>query len=81
MWSREPSSQGFLFSIESDLNMAEIAHRLYDDYNIECRYGFHCAILAHNFYNNNNGAIRFSFSPYTTKEDLEYLADVLINKL
>ena len=81
IWSREPSSQGFLFSIESDLNMAEIAHRLYDDYNIECRYGFHCAILAHNFYKNNNGAIRFSFSPYTTKEDLEYLADVLINKL
>ena len=81
IWSKDKSSQGFLFSIESDSHMSEIAHRLYDDFNIECRYGFHCAILAHNFYNNNNGAIRFSFSPYTTKEDLEYLADVLTNKL
>ena len=73
-------NEGFLFSIaavDNNINMANFAHMLYEDYNIECRYGFHCSFLAHNFYKNDNGALRFSFSPYTTKEDLEYLINIL----
>ncbi|WP_300368637.1 aminotransferase class V-fold PLP-dependent enzyme [Brachyspira sp.] len=80
IWSKDINTQGFLFSIKTinnDINMANITHALYEKYNIECRYGFHCSVLAHNFYNNDNGAIRFSFSPYTTKEDLEYLINAL----
>lgn len=80
IWSKNKDTQGFLFSIadiDSSINMSNLAHKLYEDYNIECRYGFHCSFLAHNFYKNDNGALRFSFSPYTTKEDLEYLINVL----
>ena len=80
IWSKNEYTQGFLFSIaavDNNINMANFAHKLYEDYNIECRYGFHCSFLAHNFYKNDNGALRFSFSPYTTKEDLEYLINVL----
>lgn len=80
IWSKNKDTQGFLFSIadiNNNINMANFAHMLYEDYNIECRYGFHCSFLAHNFYKNDNGALRFSFSPYTTKEDLEYLINVL----
>lgn len=82
IWSKNIENQGFLFSIAAnDINMANLSHKLYEDYNIECRYGFHCAFLAHNFYKNDNGAIRFSFSPYTAKEDLEYLINILGYKL
>ncbi|WP_295155737.1 aminotransferase class V-fold PLP-dependent enzyme [uncultured Brachyspira sp.] len=82
IWSEDINIQGFLFSIKTinnDINMSNITHTLYENYNIECRYGFHCSFLAHNFYKNDNGAIRFSFSPYTTKEDLEYLINALGN--
>ena len=82
IWSKNIEHQGFVFSITTDsISMSDLAHKLYEDYGIECRYGFHCAFLAHNFYKNDNGAIRFSFSPYTTKKDLEYLINTLGNKL
>ena len=84
IWSKNKDTQGFVFSITTEgnsISMSDLAHKLYEDYNIECRYGFHCAFLAHNFYKNENGAIRFSFSPYTTKKDLEYLKNTLGNKL
>lgn len=75
-------SQGFLFSIIPNyINASDFAYRLYREYNIECRYGFHCAFLAHNFYKNEKGAVRFSFSPYTTKKDLEYLITSLGNAI
>ncbi len=61
--------------------MANLTYKLYNDYNIECRYGFHCAFLAHDFYGSKEGAIRFSFSPYTKKEDLKYLINILGKKL
>lgn len=73
-------NQGFLFSVvPNETNISSFANKLYIEYNIECRYGFHCAFLAHNFYKNDKGAVRFSFSPYTTKKDLEYLIDSLGN--
>ena len=84
IWSKNKKCQGFLFSItlkNNDMNMADLTYKLYNDYNIECRYGFHCAFLAHNFYGNKDGAIRFSFSPYTTKDDLKYLVNILGKKL
>lgn len=80
IWSDDKYSQGFVFSIETD-NMQNFAQKLYEVYNIECRYGFHCAFLAHNFYKNNNGAVRFSFSPYTAKSDLKYLIHTLRQEL
>ena len=84
IWSKNKKYQGFLFSItlkNKDINMANLTYKLYNDYNIECRYGFHCAFLSHNFYGSKEGAIRFSFSPYTEKEDLKYLINALGNKL
>lgn len=71
-------NQGFVFSIvPKKIEISSFAYTLYSKYNIECRYGFHCAGLAHNFYGNEKGAIRFSFSPYTKKSDLKYLIQVL----
>lgn len=84
IWSKNKKYQGFLFSItlkNNDMNMANLTYKLYNDYNIECRYGFHCSFLSHNFYGNKEGAIRFSFSPYTEKEDLKYLINILGKKL
>ena len=84
IWSKNKKYQGFLFSItlkNNDINMANLTYKLYNDYNIECRYGFHCSFLSHNFYGNKEGAIRFSFSPYTKKEDLKYLINILGKKL
>ena len=87
IWAKNKKCQGFLFSItpkttkNGDINMANLTYKLYNDYNIECRYGFHCAFLAHNFYGSKEGAIRFSFSPYTEKEDLKYLINALGDKL
>lgn len=84
IWSKNKKYQGFLFSItlkNNYMNMANLTYKLYNDYNIECRYGFHCSFLSHNFYGNKEGAIRFSFSPYTKKEDLKYLINILGKKL
>ena len=84
IWSKNKKYQGFLFSItlkNNDINMANLTYKLYNDYNIECRYGFHCSFLSHNFYGNKEGAIRFSFSPYTKKKDLKYLINILGKKL
>lgn len=76
LWSKDISTQGFVFSIvpfDNSIDMSDLVNKLYDKYHIECRYGYHCSFLSHKFYNNSKGAIRFSFSPYTTNEDLEYL--------
>ena len=76
LWSKDIKCQGFVFSIvplDNSIDMSNIATILYENYFIECRYGYHCAFLSHQFYKNTGGAIRFSFSPYTTKEDLNYL--------
>ena len=84
IWAKNKKYQGFLFSItlkNNDISLSNLAHKLYEDYNIECRYGFHCSFLSHNFYENKDGAIRFSFSPYTKKEDLKYLINTLGKKL
>ena len=84
IWSKNKKYQGFLFSItlkNNDMNMANLTYKLYNDYNIECRYGFHCSFLSHDFYGSKEGAIRFSFSPYTKKEDLKYLINILGKKL
>ena len=84
IWAKNKKYQGFLFSItlkNNDISLPNLAHKLYEDYNIECRYGFHCSFLSHNFYENKDGAIRFSFSPYTKKEDLKYLINILGKKL
>ncbi len=70
--------QSFLFSIVPyNIDISTLANRLYLDFNIECRHGLHCAFMAHEFYGNSKGALRFSFSPYTTKKDLDYLINSL----
>ena len=74
VYGGEKGYQGFLFSIVPyNIDIATFTGKLYSDFNIECRHGLHCAFMAHDFYGNDNGAVRFSFSPYTTKKDLEYL--------
>lgn len=71
-------NQGFLFSlVPIKKTVAELGHELNEKFNIETRHGFHCSMLAHNHYANKDGAVRFSFSPYTTLEELNYLLEAL----
>ena len=80
--SPDKNASCFLFSIlPNNISIADAAYKLYNDFKIECRYGLHCAFLAHEFYGNDNGALRFSFSPYTTKQDLAYLINSLWSTL
>lgn len=79
---RDKNASCFLFSLlPSNISIGDCAFKLYNDFNIECRHGLHCAFLAHDFYGNENGSLRFSFSPYTTKQDLAYLINSLWSTL
>ena len=68
-------NQGELLSFYSaKITGSELVLRLNRDFGIECRYGVHCAPLAHRTLKTLEiGTIRVAFSPYHTPEDLEYL--------
>ncbi|MDP4204496.1 MAG: aminotransferase class V-fold PLP-dependent enzyme [Bacteroidota bacterium] len=70
--------QGELFSVvHSRMNSSELANRLLSEYGIEIRSGLHCALLAHRHLGTDvQGTCRFSFSPYHSLEDLQYLLKV-----
>ncbi len=71
--------QGELFSITHNLlPIYKLSEQLYNKYEIECRAGIHCAPLAHRYLGIKEGAIRFSLSPYHSREDLEYLYKSLL---
>ncbi|MGL4331868.1 MAG: aminotransferase class V-fold PLP-dependent enzyme [Bacteroidales bacterium] len=72
-------NQGEVFSITHvTLPPSELALKLYNEWNIETRQGLHCAPLAHQHLGTfPNGTVRFSLSPYHTREDLDKLSEIL----
>ena len=53
------------------MDSAEAADALYVDYGIAVRAGAHCAPLLHEALGTTErGALRFSFSPFTTEEEV-----------
>ena len=77
--ANDRSFQGEVFSITSvSMDVATLSARLYSDFQIETRSGLHCAPLAHKTLNTfPQGTVRFSTSPYHTKEDFERLYEIL----
>lgn len=75
----DPSRQGELFSFVHDtINGSEFAYLLQKRHGIECRYGHHCAPLAHKSIGSyDSGTVRISFSPYHTKEEMDYLLNAI----
>jgi len=58
-----------------------ISHYLNKNYGISTRSGLHCAPSAHKALGTfPNGTVRFSFSHFTTMEDINYCIDA-INKV
>ncbi|HOK63079.1 MAG TPA: aminotransferase class V-fold PLP-dependent enzyme [Soehngenia sp.] len=57
-----------------DMDSSEISYILDDRYDIYVRPGLHCAPLAHETIGTmEQGAVRFSFGPFNTEEEVEYL--------
>ncbi|MEG1936757.1 MAG: aminotransferase class V-fold PLP-dependent enzyme [Rikenellaceae bacterium] len=77
--ANNPLYQGDLFSFtHHSINGSEFMYRLQSVYGIECRYGHHCAPLAHKSIGSfNTGTVRISLSPYHTKEDIVYLLNAI----
>lgn len=56
-----------------DYDSSEIAYILDEQYDIMVRPGLHCAPLAHKTIGTfDQGAVRFSFSPFNTMDEIEY---------
>lgn len=73
--ANDPACQGELFSfIHGAIDGSDFAYRLQKEYGIACRYGHHCAPLAHKSIGSfDYGTVRISLSPYHTREDMDYL--------
>lgn len=71
--------QGELFSFTYNvIDGSDFAYRLQKEYGIECRYGHHCAPLAHKSIGSfDSGTVRISLSPYHTKADMDYLLNAI----
>lgn len=68
-----------VFSITFDnLDSAEAAYILDNDYGIMTRSGIHCSPLAHKTLGTfPQGTVRFSFGYFNTKEDIDYISSTL----
>lgn len=77
--AKNEHKQGDLFSlVHHTEDHAQLAQKLYDKYQIECRVGLFCAPLAHQHLGSENtGAIRFSLSHFHTDEDIDYLQEAI----
>lgn len=59
-------------------DLAEVAHRLEQDYGISTRVGLHCAPAAHKTLGTfDAGTIRFSFGPKNTHDEIDIALDSL----
>ena len=68
----QPLRAGIVSLNVRDLDSAEIADVLGTDWNIAVRAGAHCAPRMHRALGTQEqGAVRFSFSPFTTPEEVE----------
>lgn len=66
--------QGELFSFRHhSIDGSVIAHRLSEEYNIDCRFGLHCSALAHNTLGTtSSGTVRISPSKFHKVEEFEF---------
>ena len=56
----------------------EISYRLENEYGILTRCGLHCAPDAHRAFGTfSKGTVRFSFSPFTTEDDIDRTAEAI----
>ena len=69
------NNQGNLFSLNLKFtDCSKVGLFLYDQFGIETRVGLHCSPQAHRVLKTfPEGSVRFSFSPYHSKEDLDFL--------
>jgi cysteine desulfurase family protein len=69
-----------VFSLSFDnLDSAEAAFTLDNNYGIMTRSGIHCSPLAHKTLGTfPQGTVRFSFSYFNTKEDIDYISKTLL---
>lgn len=57
---------------------SEVSLKLYEKYGIATRSGAHCAPLLHEyFHTKEQGMVRFSFSSFNTKKELQFVIDAL----
>ena len=57
---------------------SEVSLKLYEKYGIATRSGAHCAPLLHEyFHTKEQGMVRFSFSSFNTKKELQFAIDAL----
>ena len=75
----EPRSRVGVYAVDFvRRDNAEIAYRLENEFGILTRCGLHCAPDAHRALQTfPKGAVRFSFSPATTQEELEFAIDAV----
>lgn len=60
------------------MDNAKFASLLEEDYGILTRTGLHCSPLAHKTFDSfPQGAVRFSTSPFTTEEEIEYTVSAI----
>jgi len=65
------------FNIEG-MEPSDVAYHLSDRYNIMCRAGLHCAPMAHRTMGTfPEGAVRFSFGVFNTKDEIDYAISAL----
>lgn len=61
-----------------NISSADLSAVLDEEFNICTRSGFHCAPLAHKFYDTyETGMVRFSFGYFNTAEEIDYAAEAL----
>ncbi|TKG92839.1 aminotransferase class V-fold PLP-dependent enzyme [Puteibacter caeruleilacunae] len=79
MKANNPEDQGRLFSItHTSRTPSEVAHTLYNEYEIETRAGLHCSPMAHQFYGTAPvGTCRISVSPFHSTDDFDELISAL----
>jgi selenocysteine lyase/cysteine desulfurase len=69
----EPSERLPIVSFAVDgITAADVAARLWDDYEIAVRAGYHCAPLMHRALGTEKtGLVRFSFSYFNTMDEVD----------
>ena len=61
-----------------NISSSDLSAVLDEEFNICTRSGFHCAPLAHKFYDTyETGMVRFSFGYFNTAEEIDYAAEAL----
>ena len=61
-----------------NISSSDLSAVLDEEFNICTRSGFHCAPLAHKFYDTyETGMVRFSFGYFNTAEEIDYAAETL----